>query len=238
MLPAPKKCRNSEQYRCKNWALVSLQCVWSQLAGNKNKLNHEVLWDSPQKDWNVAEVLTTWEVKCCDQSCQVRETGSASSALAECCSQHTWPRGCCCDSAEESHHAEGRSKVKQKFLIKNVSWEGVVIASTLENNCVKKSSKPDGNERLLQESPFPTRHHYFCQQLWSKIYPIYKDTFITGYRFQFILRSATHPNTHSGFDTVPALTGLVILSRGVKQTLLFLKCALVAGCEAHKHTLE
>lgn len=34
---------------------------------------------------------------------------------------------------------------------------------SLENNCVKKSSKPDGDERLLQESPFPTRHHYFSQ---------------------------------------------------------------------------
>lgn len=48
----------------------------------------------------------------------------------------------------------------------------------------------------------------------------------------------THPNTHSGFDTVPALTGLVILSRDDKQSLLFLKCALVAGCEPHKHILE
>lgn len=68
-------------------------------------------------------------------------------------------------TAEESHHAEGRSKVKRKFLIKDVSWKEIVFAGTLENNSEKKSSKPDGDERLLQESPFPTRHHYFSQQL-------------------------------------------------------------------------
>lgn len=141
-------------------------------------------------------------------------------------------------TAEESHHAEGRSKVKRKFLIKDVSWKEIVFAGTLENNSEKKSSKPDGDERLLQESPFPTRHHYFSQQLWSKIYPIYKDTFISGYRLQFTLTSVTPHNTLSGFDMVPALPGLVILSRDGKQALLLFRCTLVAGCKAHKHTLE
>lgn len=72
----------------------------------------------------------------------------------------------------------------------------------------------------------------------GKIYPIYKDTFISGYRLQLILTWVTHSNTLSGFDKVPALTGLVILSRDGKQILLLLNCALVAGCEAHKDTLD
>lgn len=38
-----------------------------------------------------------------------------------------------------------------------------VIASTFENNCRKKSSELDGDERLLQDSPFTPRHHYFSQ---------------------------------------------------------------------------
>lgn len=145
---------------------VKTKPLWvSSVPGVKNK--------SKLKAWNCVGFTTEW-LKCCRSIGHLRgellwsilsvwETGPLSSALAASCSQHTQAHGCCCNSAEESHHAEGGSKVKQKFLIKDVSWKGVVVAGTLEDNCVKKSNKPDGDERLLQESPFPTRHHYFSQ---------------------------------------------------------------------------
>lgn len=63
----------------------------------------------------------------------------------------------------------------------------------------------------------------------------FTKTFKTDYSLQFILRSATHPNTQSGFDKGPAFTGLVIFSRDGKQTDVLKKrsaCRLW-GSQAH-----
>lgn len=81
-----------------------------------------------------------------------------------------------------------------------------VIASIFENKCGKKSSKLDGDERLPQDSPFTTRHHYFSQQLRSKSYPVYKDSSVTGYRRHFILRWVIHPNAQWLRSKLPAFT--------------------------------
>lgn len=169
-------------------------------------------------------------MNCCDQSCQVQETGPTSSTLAACCSQHRGAHGCCCNSAEESHHAGGRSKVKQKFLIKDVIWEGVVTASTVERKVVNWMVMKDYSKKVL----LPPDIIILVSSSEARSIQFTK-TFKTDYSLQFILRSATHPNTQSGFDKGPAFTGLVIFSRDGKQTdvLKKLSACRLWGSQAH-----